>query len=260
MYFRFLEIAFLIGFSEMPSIKAQNVSLRFRVYDNADGMISPKGAGQISTTQGAKRWVNALKGVSFDLSDGKRLGLIGRNGSGKSTLLKAIAGLLPVTSGHIDVDGEISALIDIAHGMRIEATGERNIILRGMIAGLSKADAKARVLEIAAFAELEDYIRMPVRTYSSGMAMRLNFAIATAFEPDILIVDEWLGAGDRIFQQKAQKRMHSLVDRSGALVLASHDLALIEHQTDEALWLDAGRVEAAGASGDVVSQYMKATR
>lgn len=243
----------------MPRLKAENLSLRYSVFETNRPIESPDGAGLFLAPSNSRGWVQALDDVSFEIAEGQRLGVLGRNGSGKTTLLKALAGLLPVNSGEIDIDGNVSALIDIAHGMRIEATGERNILLRGMIAGLSRKAAEARIEEIAAFAELGDYIHLPVRTYSSGMAMRLNFAIATAFEPDILIVDEWLGAGDLTFQAKAQARMKALVKKAGILILASHDLELIARETDRAIWMESGRVKAEGPSKEIAAQYQAAT-
>lgn len=239
----------------MSSVSVKDLCVRFRVYEKTPGTISPEGAGIFAQRSRSHRWVEALSNINFDLQEGQRLGIIGRNGSGKSTLLKVIAGLLPATKGTINIEGQVSSLIDIAHGMRIEATGERNILLRGMIAGLSKREAKRRISDIATFAELGDFIKMPVRTYSSGMAMRLNFSIATAFNPDILIVDEWIGAGDRAFQKKARARMQELVDAAGALILASHDLDLVERMADRVLWLDAGQVKAFGGAKDVVERY-----
>jgi len=239
----------------MSSVEIKDLCVRFRVYDKAASVVSPDGAGIFSQRDKSHRWVQALSDIDIELAEGQRLGIIGRNGSGKSTLLKVIAGLLPPSEGIVRIDGQVSSLIDIAHGMRIEATGERNILLRGMIAGLSKREAKERIGPIAAFAELGDYINLPVRTYSSGMAMRLNFAIATAFSPDILIVDEWIGAGDLAFQKKARERMQDLIDASGALILASHDLDLVERMADRVLWLDAGRVKALGPARDVIEHY-----
>jgi len=239
----------------MSSVYIKDLCVRFRVYEKTTGAVSPEGAGVFAQRDRSHRWVQALTDIGFELGEGQRLGIIGRNGSGKSTLLKVIAGLLPATKGTVKMDGQVSSLIDISHGMRIEATGERNILLRGMIAGLSKRQARERINDIAAFAELGDYIKLPVRTYSSGMAMRLNFAIATAFSPDILIVDEWIGAGDRAFQKKARGRMQELIDASGALILASHDLDLVERMADRVLWLDAGHVTALGPAKDVVDRY-----
>jgi len=139
--------------------------------------------------------------------------------------------------------------------MRIEATGERNIILRGLIDGLTRNEAEAHVADIAEFAELGDYIKLPVRTYSSGMAMRLNFAIATAFDPEILLLDEWIGAGDETFGKKVQARMEELVEQAGIVVLASHNSDLIERSCNLALWLDQGRAKAFGPIDDVMKLY-----
>ena len=242
----------------MSSVQIEDLGMRYRVYENVAGVESPDGAGNFSPRGQSNRWVQALSDINLDLGEGERLGIIGRNGCGKSTLLKVIAGLLPPSEGRVRIDGQVSSLIDIAHGMRIEATGERNILLRGMIAGLTMREARARIDDIAAFAELGDYIKLPVRTYSSGMAMWLNFAIATAFDPDILIVDEWIGAGDRAFQQRARARMQELIDASGALILASHDLDLVGRMADRVLWLDSGRMKALGPADEVIDSYREA--
>ncbi|WP_420434364.1 ABC transporter ATP-binding protein [Hyphobacterium sp.] len=242
----------------MSSVKIEDLGMRYRVYENVASVESPDGAGDFSPRGQSNRWVQALSNINLELAEGERLGIIGRNGCGKSTLLKIIAGLLPPSEGQVQIDGQVSSLIDIAHGMRIEATGERNILLRGMIAGLTMREARARIDDIAAFAELGDYIKLPVRTYSSGMAMRLNFAIATAFDPDILIVDEWIGAGDRAFQQRARARMQELIEASGALILASHDLELVGRMADRVLWLDSGHMKALGPAADVIERYREA--
>tara|TARA_R110002073_G_scaffold126703_17_gene271724 strand:+ start:1771 stop:2499 length:729 start_codon:yes stop_codon:yes gene_type:complete len=239
----------------MTHITLDQVGLRYPLFGAGKGEDSPDGTAQLKRSRGGGRYVQALHDISFSLTRGDRLGIIGRNGSGKSTLLRVLAGIFPPHDGDIQVEGRIAALLNIGLGMRIEATGERNIILRGMISGLSKREAIARIPEIAEFAELGDYIKLPVRTYSSGMAMRLNFAIATAFDPEILLLDEWIGAGDATFGLKVQKRMNALVAEAGIVVLASHNAELIERSCNRALWLDQGRVRAMGDIDEVMTVY-----
>lgn len=239
----------------MTRIALTDVSLRYPIFSSGKGLETPDGAAQLKTARFGGRYVQALDGISFTLERGDRLGIIGRNGSGKSTLLRVLAGIFPPHDGEIEVEGRISALLNLGLGMRIEATGERNIVLRGMISGLSQRAAEARVDEIAEFAELGDYIKLPVRTYSSGMAMRLNFAIATAFDPEILLLDEWIGAGDEAFGRKVQTRMNSLVADAGIVVLASHNADLIERSCNRALWLDEGRTRTIGSIDEVMGVY-----
>lgn len=241
----------------MTSIRAQGISLRYPLFSAAGGPVSPDGAAQMILTKGRRRFVQALRNVSFSLVTGDRLGIVGRNGSGKSTLLRVLAGILPPQEGEVVVEGQLAALLNIGHGMRVEASGERNIILRGMMAGKSRKDAEAQVARIAEYAELGDYIKLPVRTYSSGMAMRLNFAIATAFDPEILLLDEWIGAGDQAFSHKVHARMDALVAEAGIVVLASHNAAMVEQACNKALWLDRGEIAAYGETGAVLDAYLR---
>lgn len=239
----------------MTRIALDAVSLRYPVFSSEKGLETPDGTARLKQARFGGRYVQALEDISFTLERGDRLGIIGRNGSGKSTLLRVLAGIFPPHDGTVQIDGRVAALLNIGLGMRIEATGERNIILRGLISGLTRREAEARVEEIAEFAELGDYIKLPVRTYSSGMAMRLNFAIATAFDPEILLLDEWIGAGDEAFGKKVQARMKALVEEAGIVVLASHNADLIERSCNRALWLDQGRARAIGEIGEVMDVY-----
>ena len=239
----------------MTKIILNQIGLRYPVFSSSTGLETPDGTAQLHQLKNGGRYVQALDGINFTLNKEDRLGIIGRNGSGKSTLLQVMAGIYQPDAGSLHIEGRIAALLNIGMGMRIEATGERNIVLRGLINGLSKREAEAHVSNIAEFAELGDYIKLPVRTYSSGMAMRLNFAIATAFEPEILLLDEWIGAGDETFGKKVQARMNELVEKAGIVVLASHSSELIERSCNLALWLDQGRAKAIGATSDVIKLY-----
>ena len=193
-------------------------------------------------SSGNRKFVAALDGVSFSLKAGDRLGLVGVNGAGKTTLLKVLYGIYEPTSGRIDVDGRVDALFNIALGFRTEATGRRNIELRGLINGWSKDEITARMDEIIAFSELGDFIDMPMKTYSQGMSARLAFSVATALEPEILLMDEWIGAGDSGFQKKAGQRMDEIAEKAGIIVLASHNQDLIRKTCNKILELENGKI------------------
>ncbi|KAA5804106.1 ABC transporter ATP-binding protein [Alkalicaulis satelles] len=199
--------------------------------------------------------VRALQGISFTAEAGDRLALLGENGSGKTTLLQVLAGIYAPDDGVVEIDGRTTALVNINLGMNAEATGHRNITLRGLASGRTRDEIEDKRAEIAAFSELGDFLDLPVETYSAGMRMRLSFAIATAFEPDVLILDEWLSAGDAAFRKKATERMRRFVDKAGILVLASHSPSLLSDTCKRALWLDQGRVRAEGPVGDILKEY-----
>lgn len=188
------------------------------------------------------REVTALRDVSFSLSSGDRLGLVGSNGSGKTTLLKVLYGVYPPSSGAVQVNGRVDALFNIGLGFRPEATGRRNIELRGLINGWSADEIAERMEDIIEFSELGDFIDMPFKSYSQGMAARLAFSVATNLDPEILLMDEWIGAGDPPFQEKARERMNGLAERAGIIVLASHNHQLLKKTCNKVLMLDKGRV------------------
>ena len=182
--------------------------------------------------------VTALNNISLDLKDGDRLGVMGPNGSGKSTLLRTLAGIYLPTSGSIEVKGSIASLIDISLGMDMEATGYENIRMRGIMMGMKLKQIKDIEEEIADFAELGQFLEMPIRTYSTGMHMRLGFAVSTAIPADIILMDEWLSVGDSDFISKAQKRLDNFIKRSSILVVASHSEDLISRVANQVLRLD----------------------
>lgn len=242
-----------------PRITAREIGLDYPVIgvksagpkpEDKDADIT-KNAGAILAAQGKISTVTALQDVSFDLVPGDRLGLVGRNGSGKSTLLRILGGIYEPSRGSLDVVGDTSALFRVGLGTRTEATGRKNIILRGLLKGLSRREAEEKVPDIAEFSGLGPFLDMPVRTYSTGMAMRLSFAIATAFSPEILLLDEWIGAGDAEFQEKAKQRMHNLVAEAGITVIASHNRSLIRNVCTKALWLHQGIMRAYGPIDEV---------
>ena len=180
----------------------------------------------------------ALNNITLDLKDGDRLGVMGPNGAGKSTLLRTLAGVYHPTSGSIEVKGRISSLIDINLGMDHEASGYENIRMRGIMMGLSLKQIKSMEEDIADFSGLSGFLHMPIRTYSSGMHMRLGFAVSTSIEADIILMDEWLSVGDSEFILKAEKRLENFIGRSSILIIASHSEDLIKKTTNQILLLE----------------------
>lgn len=246
----------------MLHLNAENITLIFPLYgrQNAQGDIGYRAANKdnprlIRGPKGDVIGVKALRDVSFSLTGGQRLGIVGANGSGKTTLLQVLAGIYTPDAGTLSVNGKRSNLINIGLGMRPDATGRRNILLGGLAAGHKRADVLSRMEEIEAFSELGDFLSMPVTTYSAGMRMRLSFAIATAFDPEILILDEWLSAGDATFRRKAAERMSRFVETAGVLVLASHNDVLLRQNCDLGLWLRDGEVAAFGEIDPVLEAY-----
>jgi lipopolysaccharide transport system ATP-binding protein len=202
-------------------------------------------------------YVVAIKGLDLAISFGERVGIIGHNGSGKSTFLRMLGGIYPVKSGDIRVTGRIGALLDIGQGFEPESTGRENIYYRGMALGYSRAELKAAEAQIIEFADLGEFIDLPMRTYSSGMYVRLGFAISTQFAPDVLLIDEVFGAGDAAFAARALQRMLGIVEKAGVMVLASHDIGLIERVCSRVLWFHKGEVVRDGPPAMVTSQYRR---
>lgn len=198
----------------------------------------------------------ALDGVSFDVEAGKTYGIIGRNGSGKSTMLKCVAGITKPTTGKVTVNGRISALIELGAGFHPEISGRENVFINGIMLGLSKAEIERRFDEIVEFAELAPFIDAPVKTYSSGMYMRLGFAVAVHVDPDVLLVDEVLAVGDEGFAHKCLDKFAEFRRRGKTILLVTHSLGLVERFCDEALWLDKGKVKAVGDPKRVVDAYV----
>jgi ABC-2 type transport system ATP-binding protein/lipopolysaccharide transport system ATP-binding protein len=188
------------------------------------------------------RSVRALDSVSLTLKQGDRLGLIGHNGSGKTTLLRVIGGVFAPTSGRAQVDGRCMSMFDIGIGIDAEATGYENITMRGLILGLTEKQIADKTDEIAEFSELGPYLNLPVRTYSSGMAMRLMFSIATAIEGNIVLMDEWISVGDKEFRNKANDKLKSITARAGILVIASHETSMLLKLCNLGLRMENGRV------------------
>ncbi len=207
--------------------------------------------------QRAVKEVQALKNVSFEVRTGSAVGIIGSNGAGKSTLMRAMAGILPPTTGAIEVWGKASTLLALGVGFNQSLSGRENIILGGLAAGLSRKDVEARVDEVAEWTELGDFIDMPMRTYSSGMSARVGFSVAVHMKPDILMIDEALSTGDAHFREKANAKMTELRESARAMFLVSHGLGSIKEMCSEVIWLDKGKLMMHGEPREVVRAYMR---
>ena len=201
------------------------------------------------------REVKALQEVSFDVQHGTVLGIIGHNGAGKSTLLRAIAGILPPNQGSVEVRGRVSTLLALGVGFNGYLTGRENVILGGLAAGLSREQVEDKFEEIAAFADLGDFIDMPMRTYSSGMYSRLAFSVAVNMDPDILLIDEALSAGDTKFKRRASAKMSEIMNTARTMLLVSHGLGTIKDLCNDCIWMDHGRLMMRGTPDDCVAAY-----
>ena len=202
--------------------------------------------------------VNALKDINFTVNRGEVLAIVGHNGAGKSTLLKILSRVLPPTQGVVKVNGSVAPMLELGAGFNPELSGEENILLFGVLLGNSIKDMESKSIEIADWAGLTDHIKLPLRTYSSGMVARLAFAVATFQKSDVLIIDEILGVGDADFQKKSRNRILDLIGDGEATILVSHDLSAVEELATKVLWLDHGRQVALGPTQEVLDAYRKA--
>lgn len=228
-------------------ISVRNISVEFPIYENSHRSLKKKvlnltTGGRIGNDAGKHPVVRALDSLSFEFGHGERVGLTGHNGSGKTTLLRVLSGVYAPVNGALDVNGRIASLLDVSMGLDPDATGFENIYLRGIMEGLKPARIRSKVDEIADFTDLGEYLNLPVRTYSSGMMLRLAFAISTSVEADILIMDEWLSVGDASFSAKATTRLDSLISNAAILVIASHSPDLIRRICTRRIHLEHGRV------------------
>jgi ABC-type polysaccharide/polyol phosphate transport system ATPase subunit len=206
------------------------------------------------------RQFKALNNVDLQVNEGEILGIIGRNGAGKSTLLKVISRVLIPTEGRVRIQGQVSPLLELGAGFHPELTGRENIYLNGTLLGHPRREIEDRLSGIMDFAELGAFIDSPIRTYSSGMIARLGFSVATAWKPEILILDEVLSVGDEAFRNKCRDRMERFRDQGTTTLLVTHDSATVESLCNNAIWLDHGTVKAAGSAGEVVSMYRNLTK
>ena len=205
--------------------------------------------------QRAVREVHAIKNVSFEVRTGSSVGIIGSNGAGKSTLMRAMAGILPPTSGSIETWGKASTLLALGVGFNQSLSGRENIILGGLASGLSRKEVEARADDVAEWTELGDFIDMPMRTYSSGMGARLRFAIASAKSHEVLLIDEALATGDAKFRRRSEDRVREMRDAAGTVFLVSHSIGTIVDTCERTIWLESGLIRADGPTAEVVAQY-----
>lgn len=231
----------------MSLIRTQNLCVSFPVYTNAsrsfkNAMLNATTGGTISSSHSDCVVVNAVDDLTLTIKEGERVGLVGHNGSGKTTLLRMLAGAYEPTAGTLEIKGRIASFLDIALGVDQEATGYDNILMRGILMGLSRKEIVRKTPEIAEFTGLGDYLNMPVRTYSSGMMMRLAFTVSTSVCADIVLMDEWLSVGDMEFQKRAQERLKTMVDQAAILVIASHQEETIQSVCNRVIKLKAGKV------------------
>jgi teichoic acid transport system ATP-binding protein len=201
------------------------------------------------------REIEAVKHVSFDVRHGSVLGVVGANGAGKSTLLRTIAGILPPTTGRVTVDGKVSTLLALGVGFNRDLTGRENVTLGGLAAGLRRDELREKYDEIVEFAELDEFMDMPMRTYSSGMYGRLAFSVAVNMDPDILLIDEALSVGDARFRRKSFEKMRELCQQARTIVLVSHSMGSIQDLCDDAVWMHKGELRKWGESDEVVDAY-----
>jgi ABC-type polysaccharide/polyol phosphate transport system ATPase subunit len=246
-------------------IQLDNVSVAFPVYHGGSRSLKKQilfrgSAGRIGHDANQRIVIQALQNVSLTLKAGGRLALVGPNGAGKTTLLRVMAGIYEPTGGNIATRGRVSPMFDNSFGIDGDLSGYDNIRMRGLLLGMAPAEIEEKLPEIAEFTELDDYLEIPVRAYSSGMMLRLSFAVATCFQPEILLMDEWMLAGDAHFMAKAKARIRRFVEDASLIVLSSHDLELCRQWCSSALWLEGGVVRELGPIENVLASYRKDVR
>lgn len=230
----------------MALLSLKNVSVSFPIYGAGSASLKKTLAASVTGGRFGKETgvnvVQALHDINLELKNGDRLGLLGHNGAGKSTLLRTLAGVYEPSAGDFIREGSVASLIDPSLGIEPDASGLENIMLRGLVMGMNRKQVEDLTVEICEFSGLGEYVNMPVRTYSTGMLMRLAFSISTSVQADILLMDEWLSVGDADFTEKAEKRMKDVVSKSGILVLASHSPDLIARECNKVIRLEHGRI------------------
>ncbi len=241
-------------------LSLDNVSISFPIYHGGSRSLKKSllfrgSGGQLANDANQRITVQALRNVSFNIEAGDRVALIGSNGAGKTTLLRVMAGIYEPIAGVVRTKGRISPMFDISLGIDGEISGYDNIRLRGLILGLTAEEIEERIADIVEFTELGDYLDIPVRTYSSGMMTRLTFAVATCFSPEILLMDEWIVAGDAGFISKAQNRIESFVESANVLVLASHSPDICKRWCNKAIWMDKGQMRGVGTVDEMNEAY-----
>ncbi|MBA2964834.1 MULTISPECIES: ABC transporter ATP-binding protein [Ramlibacter] len=243
--------------SDSTEIVLSDVSLRFRLYQEKNVSLKEKFADLLKgRTAGHSKEFWALQQINLRIAHGERVGIVGHNGAGKSTLLKTICRIYEPTNGSLQVCGKVAPLLEIGAGFNPELSGRENIFLNGAILGFRKSELREIEEEVVEFTQLGDFINAPVKYYSTGMYMKLAFAIATSVHPEILILDELFAGGDAEFIDRAQARMAKFVDSSSILVFVSHQESLVRQLCNRVIWLDHGRVVADGPTSDVLHRYL----
>jgi ABC-2 type transport system ATP-binding protein len=240
------------------SISLSRASVDFPVFDGRSRSLKKTVLGVVGGNIDSATKVpiiEALRDIDLDLRTGDRVGLVGHNGAGKSTLLRLLSGIYEPTRGTAEIRGRVAPVFDLGVGMDPEISGYENILVRGLFLGMTRKQMQQRVDDIAEFTELGDFLSLPLRTYSTGMRIRLALGVVTSIDPEILLLDEGIGAVDAAFLERARGRLSDLVERSGMLVFASHSEDLLRQLCDSALWLEHGRVRASGDLDDVLRQY-----
>jgi ABC-2 type transport system ATP-binding protein len=240
------------------SIHTQDACVDFPIFDAKSRSLKKTVMGVVggNIDSGAKvPIIEALKNITLDLGHGARVGLVGHNGAGKSTLLRLMSGIYEPTRGSAVINGRVAPVFDLGVGMDPEISGLDNIIVRGLFLGMNRKQMEARVDDIADFTELGDFLRMPLRTYSTGMRVRLALGVVTSIDPEILLLDEGIGAVDAAFLEKSKKRLAELVERSGLLVFASHSDEFLRELCDTAIWMEHGQVRMQGGLEEVLAAY-----
>jgi ABC-type polysaccharide/polyol phosphate transport system ATPase subunit len=246
----------------VASIELDQVTIEFPIYNargrSLTGELFRRTVGGLIQSDKSSSYVSvvALRDINLKLTDGDRLGLIGHNGAGKTTLLRVLAGVYEPLSGRARINGTVASLTDITMGMDFERTGYENIMMRGVFLGLEPKEMRRMIPEIEAFTELGEFLTLPLRTYSSGMLLRLAFAVTTAVIPEVLIMDELIGAGDAAFVVKATARLNEMISNSHILVIASHDVETIRRLCNKAALLQTGRIVSVGPVEEVISAYL----
>lgn len=248
----------------MAKIELRNVSVEFPIYNVSSRSFKKKflrvaTGGNVSKDANDHVVVRALNDINLTIDHGDRVGLVGHNGSGKSTLLRLLATIYEPTAGDLLMDGNISAMLDLMSGIEAEFTGYENIIMRCAILGLNSKQIREKTAQIVEFSGLGDYLDMPVRTYSSGMMVRLAFAISTSINPEILLIDEVFGAGDANFMDKARAKMVSLLNQSSIVVIATHSNELIKEFCNKAILMEGGKVKYFGSVDTAIEKYQQHT-
>lgn len=244
----------------MGKIKLSNVTVNIPIFNSQSRslkktVIGMATGGKIGLTESGKTIVKTLDNINLEINEHERVGLIGHNGAGKSSLLRVIGKVYEPSSGSALIQGSLGSLIDISLGIDPEATGIENIYLRAALLGIPKKRINAELSELIEFTQLGEFLNMPVRTYSTGMHMRLAFAVSTMIRPDILLMDEWLSVGDQDFQSRAEQRLARLIESSNILVIASHSRALIERCCTRVIWLEHGTIKMDGKPSEICSLY-----